>query len=476
MQPMLNKTDSVDWWFAFKFNGATYQTAESSEPAHAIFGGRPKKYSSKVCMQYAFASSKNQALTFGGNKSDIGTSLNDPLGATFNQIYNGKCSYVLWNDQYYGSPMANEDAPWGHSKGALAWDDQGNGMVLQVSTPSWPASGSVEHPRANDGNTLGCVKDDDVEVSQHFFALKLNKDDVTQVLKSLANSSVVTKPGAPQLMNLGPNCPADLAKLAGALGKESTSKTVLKATLSTGVTLISKPSGLHVPPWQMVSAELGSIPLRVASWWAEPEIPSTQAGQKYVCWDGSLAAPGAVDIATSGTWQKKPIGLMGGDGTTFNHAKIGVSQDKAHPFSIFGDMNQQGTLDGVAKEKVPCASSQNGRGGLFYVVNDAGLNKSISALLAGKSAPTTLPAQTSAAKKSTAKKKPAAKKTVAKKPAAKKPAAKKKTAAKKPAAKKSAAKKTAAKKKPAAKKTVAKKKPAAKKTAKKTTKKTTTKK
>ena len=63
-----------------------------------------------------------------------------------------------------------------------------------MSTPSWPASGSSAHPRPTDGNTLGCVADNDVLVSQHFFALALNRDDVIAVLKALANASVVTDP------------------------------------------------------------------------------------------------------------------------------------------------------------------------------------------------------------------------------------------------------------------------------------------
>jgi hypothetical protein len=37
-------------------------------------------------------------------------------------------------------------------------------------------------------NTLGCVTDNNVLVSQHFFALRLNKTDVVSVLKALANA------------------------------------------------------------------------------------------------------------------------------------------------------------------------------------------------------------------------------------------------------------------------------------------------
>jgi hypothetical protein len=45
-------------------------------------------------------------------------------------------------------------------------------------------------------------------------------------------------------------------------------------------------------------------------------------------------------------------------------------------------MNQQGTLGGQK-----CWSSQNGRGGLFYAVKDAGLAQSVADLIKGDSAP-----------------------------------------------------------------------------------------
>jgi hypothetical protein len=46
-------------------------------------------------------------------------------------------------------------------------------------------------------------------------------------------------------------------------------------------------------------------------------------------------------------------------------------------------MNQQGTLSGAK-----CASSQNGRGGLFYVINDGPLADGIAKLINGNTAPT----------------------------------------------------------------------------------------
>lgn len=384
LSPLLAEGKPVDWWFAFKFNAATFPGDESKEPNPGIFGGTPKDYKGEFCLSYAVASSASPTLKMGDGY--IGGSLDDPLGATFNQIYNGDCNYVLWNDQFYNEPMESLGAPWGHSKGCLAWDNDGNGFVLQVTTPSWPASGNKAHPRQTDGNTLGCVKDDDVMVSQHFFALKLDADDVKVVLAGLANASVVTDPTKLQIVRNGG--PADIQQLVNALGKESTGAMPTMTALSSGVRFITKPSQLHVPPWQMISAALGGLPLRAATWWEEPEIFSTDASTPVTCWNmQELGVPGPVQIATTGTWQGKSIGLQGGEGTTFNHAKIGVSLDASQPLCIFGDMNQQGTLCGIAKEKIPCAASQNGRGGLFYVVDNKELYASVSALLRGDSAP-----------------------------------------------------------------------------------------
>ena len=75
-----------------------------------------------------------------------------------------------------------------------------------------------------------------------------------------------------------------------------------------------------------------------------------------------------MEIATTGQWSGTTLGLTGGSGPDHNHAKIGVWRSGAQHYVIFGDMNQQGTLSGQK-----CFSSQNGRGGMFYVINDATL-------------------------------------------------------------------------------------------------------
>ena len=373
--PLLNKGQSVDWWFVFKFNTSSMPECSLSAQRACAFGGTIKEEKS-YSQSFAFASSADPKLQQGGGC--IGETTADPLGATFDEVYNGQLFYVVWNDQFDGDPIASKGGPAGHSKGLLAWNGDGNGFVLQVSTPSWPGSGSSKHPRKTDGNTLGCTTDNNILVSQHFFALKLNKDDVVAVLKGLVNASVVSDPAQLPLVNNGG--PADIQALVKSLGKVSKNKTATVVKLSSGVELISKPSNLHVPPWQMVSALLGGEPLRAATWWTTPEIPSTTAETSIGCWDPSLGKPGAVAVATTGTWDGKTIGLQGGAIPDGNHAKIGVSTG-THTYAIFGDMNQQGAIDKT------CNSSQNGRGGMFYVVDNEQLFNGVRDLIQGASAP-----------------------------------------------------------------------------------------
>ncbi|MCK9381769.1 MAG: deoxyribonuclease II family protein [Sulfuritalea sp.] len=385
--PLLKDGKPVDWWFAFKFNSKSFPGCGGGNGANreCPFGGDVQNYT--FSQQFVYASSDDQTLQKGGGC--VGETLTDPLGATFDQVYNGSFYYVIWNDQFYDDPhiagcSTSCGSPWGHSKGMLAWNEAGAGFVLQVTTPSWPAAGSKLFPRKTDGNTLGCVKDDDVKVSQHFFSLKLTKSDLINVLNALKNASVVTDPANRQVVNNGG--PKDVQALVNGLGTKSKSKSITKVQLSSGVGLISKPSALHVPPWQLVSAELGGVPLRTATWWANPQIYSTTTSTTIACWDDSLDAPGPVAIAISGEWDGTAFGLKGGPGPDFNHAKIGVSTSGDNSFAIFGDMNQQGTLSGAN-----CGSSQNGRGGLFYVIESKALSDQIANLIKGGTAPTEAP-------------------------------------------------------------------------------------
>lgn len=381
--PLLSAGHPVDWWFVFKFNSKVFPGCGGSATRTCPFGGSVQNYKAPFGQQFAYASSESPSLQKG--ISCAGDTTADPIGATFDEVYRSAFHFVVWNDQFYDDPIIEGckkecGAPWGHSKGMVIWNDAGEGFVLQVTTPSWPAAGSMKSPRKADGNTLGCVKDDNVEVSQHFFSLKLTKQDLVTVLTALHNASVVTDSTNPQIVNNGG--PPEVQTLVQNLGTESDGESITKNTLSTGVVLISKPSGLHVPPWQMVSAILGGVSLRTATWWRKPMIYTTTASTTIACWNDSLGKAGAVEIATTGQWGGKKFGLRGGPGPNFNHAKLGVSISGDEHYSIFGDMNQQGTASGPN-----CASSQNGRGGLFYVVDNTDLSSSLRDLITGDTAP-----------------------------------------------------------------------------------------
>ena len=389
--PLLAAGKPVTWWFVFKLNASVFPECSKRAIRSCPFGGDVQPYTS-FGQQYVYdykddSGVPRDSTALQQGDGCLGDTEDDPVGATFDEIYHTTLHYVVWNDQFYQDPTLPDcsgdscGSPWGHSKGILAWDDSGEGLVMQVTTPSWPGSGSALHPRASNDNSLGCVINNDVKFSQHFFALKLTHDDLLIVLQALANASVVTDPKDEQIASNNGG-PVEVVTLVNALGKKSSSVTATRQSLSTGVQVISKPSALHVPPWQLVSSLLGGVPLRTATWWTRPAIPSTLSAVD--CWDDSLHTPGSVAIATSGTFAGKPFSLKAGPSANGNHAKIGVSTDSSH-YTIFGDMNQQGAIGGGEKA---CGSSQNGRGGIFFVVQDAGLSARVTSLLRGDTAPT----------------------------------------------------------------------------------------
>jgi hypothetical protein len=395
--PLLAKDKPVDWWFVFKFNsskpftGCGVNLGERACP----FGGEPMT-KENFGQQFAFASSADPTLQQG--TGCLGAQLTDPVGATFGQVYNGKFFYVIWNDQFYGDPKvcgksANCTGNWGHSKGLLAWNDEGEGLVMQVSTPSWPGSGSSLFKRKT-GNTLGCVKsNNNLIASQHFFALKLAKPDLLKVLKAMQTASIATSIKVPQVVRNGG--PPDVRDAVMALGKTPSSKDkfpIMQEPLSIkinnkSVVLIAKPSNVNVPPWQMVSSLLSGVSARAATWWTKPKIASTLASTKSKCMDKAIkdgvikGKAGPVAIALTGEWKNNSIKLY----APSNHAKIGVAtSNKNERYEIFGDLNQQGSVS----PPPDCDASQNGRGGMFYVLQEDKLFDSLHDLIEGDTAPT----------------------------------------------------------------------------------------
>jgi hypothetical protein len=390
-RPLLAKGQPVDWWFVFKFNASGSfegcgKSIAANEKRACMFGGEVQDRQA-FGQQFAVASSKQPALVQG--RGCLGATLTDPVGATFDQVYNGSFNYLIWNDQFYRDPAVKAckgdscGAPWGHSKGLLAWNDAGEGFVMQVSTPAWPRSGSkrFNNRRPNAGNTLGCIRsNNNLRASQHFFALKLNKDGLIKVLDALQNAGVVTDSTKAQIVRNGG--PADIQERVDSLGErpDRKKKDVMMTELAEDVILISKPSGLHVPPWQMVSSLLKNASERTATWWTRPWINTTTKTSKIKCWDQERLGekPGLVTIVATGEWNEQEFKLT----APSNHAKIGVTTSGDKQYAIFGDLNQQGTI-----APPDCDRSQNGRGGLFFAVSHPDLFESVTALISGQPAP-----------------------------------------------------------------------------------------
>lgn len=379
--PLVSEGHPAQWIFAYKLNASAFPTPLNDPGRACPFGGTPRMGTGGgegLGQQYLVASSDRPRLRMGSGL--IGSSLQDPLGATFSQIYNGNYSYVVWNDQFQGHPMRDRSGSWGHSKGIIAWNQNGDGIVLQVTTPAWPGSGSDHHRRQGEGNTLGCIGGrNNMTNAQHFFALALSRSDVARVLEALENASVVTNVRNDTIVNVAAE-PSELRIIAMRLGIQHRGTEVTDVVLSSGVRLLSKPSRLRVPPWQLVSAMLtapgapNGPALRVATWSGSPLIPDTTQPGDPGCW-GFRLHPGPVASAGRGTWGGREFGLAMGS----NHAKIGVSTDGSAFYAIFGDLNQQGSLTPADRR---CSSSQNGRGGLFFVIDNRDLHDCVAELIA----------------------------------------------------------------------------------------------
>ena len=138
--PMADEVHRAKWAFAYKFNTASFPTTGTL--TSCLFGGTPKGYASS--QRYVVADFAHSSLRDAPEL--IGTSTLDPVGATFAKIYESNLNFIVWNDQFYRHPpiagcSESCSGPWGHSKGVIAWDEQGQGIVMQVTTPSWPGSG-----------------------------------------------------------------------------------------------------------------------------------------------------------------------------------------------------------------------------------------------------------------------------------------------------------------------------------------------
>ena len=137
--PLLKKGDAVDWWFVFKFNATSFPGCGGTAERACIFGGKKQNYGRRFSQQFVYASSKDSALKRGSGC--VGDSVDDPVGATFDQVYNGEYFYVILDPDLHGCGNNSCPGPWGHSKGMVAWGETGAGFVMQVTTRSTLSNG-----------------------------------------------------------------------------------------------------------------------------------------------------------------------------------------------------------------------------------------------------------------------------------------------------------------------------------------------
>ena len=121
--PLLAAGHPVDWWFAFKFNAASFPDAPGANAA-CPFGGNAVV----LDIVEPAVRGRQRAKSLHAGSGRVGETDDDPVGATFEEIYTAP-SYVVWNDQFYEDPKIagcgelQLSAPWGHSKGLVAWDE-----------------------------------------------------------------------------------------------------------------------------------------------------------------------------------------------------------------------------------------------------------------------------------------------------------------------------------------------------------------
>lgn len=101
--PLVEHGQPADWLFVFKFNAKSFSGCGGASGIQRVcpFGGTVQPYS-LFGQQFVYASSNDPSLQKGSGC--LGETVTDPLGATFDKIYNQSYFYVVWNDQFYDSP------------------------------------------------------------------------------------------------------------------------------------------------------------------------------------------------------------------------------------------------------------------------------------------------------------------------------------------------------------------------------------
>lgn len=190
----------------------------------------------------------------------------------------GSCEQISCEDKGLPHYYSTCSSPFGHSKGAMAYEKNGQGFFLQGTTPNWP-----DPSQKSTYAPLGCQLDNNVYLSQSFMGLTLNSDTFTDMAPyiqaarvcSTGTISCAGSDAAGHVIDY--NCTSEQTRneswsildtaFAGTSNSKINSKSeVFKTSGGVQFTFTAHSSADDVPPWLIVANELG-VDLGVSSWW-----------------------------------------------------------------------------------------------------------------------------------------------------------------------------------------------------------------
>jgi len=297
-------------------------------------------------------------------------------------------------------------SPYGHSKGALAYEESGTGFFLQGTTPNWP-----DPSQKSTYTPLGCQLDSNTDLSQSFLGLTLDADTFSEMAPYIEAARLCST-GTTSCRNgsaghmIDFNCTSEQTRaedwsiLDTAFSGTSTSdmhSSTYSGTTSGGVDfkLIAKAEADAIPPWLLVASELG-VDLGVSSWLDfNYGFASLCSGDDYssatnqmclvsddlgISLNENGGAVQSVENALAASFEINGVDLawaLWGEFTSIaSHAKFAIASEFDNPWFVSGDENNQGWSCSTS-----CSGSQSGRGGLFFALNNSEVHASIYDML-----------------------------------------------------------------------------------------------
>ncbi|OQR98163.1 hypothetical protein ACHHYP_09047 [Achlya hypogyna] len=410
--------NAVDWWAIIKLPSQVTTAAGKKVQSHCDCPtpacSSDASRASGLC--YLYADSKNATFRYFRDLGYgcLGQGGNDPLSQTIKQKQMAPY-WAYYNDQFYaiaaGASASRQcsgtSAFNAHAKGMVAFDAVTGGFALQSSIPNFP---DPSPPPATDAFVpLGCQDENNVQYSQHLFAMSLGPEGIERLGHGLQAARVCSanfyKADAAFMASASlaaAAVPASVQSMADALTKPKLARTASKTlayTTKAGspVTSVFKAGTDALPPWALAAHAL-QTDVSAATWWdGAYGTPTLCAGDVYADAPLGFCLQSPLALGTDGTFAYNvenlvsatfplPSGdvswsLLGGVGAGGNHAKWGLSTPRAAKageaqLSVFADLNMEGFPCSGS-----CSGSQGGRGGAFHALSVPALHDSLASLV-----------------------------------------------------------------------------------------------